>query len=773
VAINPFFSTYDPAKHQFDLRYPNGSMATVAVKTKGPYLRLQLTKLRNRHYVDNIVWGPIHTTISQTIGDFIGAARDGNWAVGMLALNDNTTEGPPVPGDFGQMYYYIHSPDPVKYPVPPKYKEGQRFSIGGDGRSDVAFYSHPEEYFHMGLQHGAVLEPNEGSVLAYHSRDRRKPQSVFFTLIPGLPPTQPRHQTVDGIDADFVGSSVAMYACPDVQGLQTIHQITKREGLLDLQVDGKWAKDPAGFKPDIAWSGPHDKMIAYADALGLKSVQDEGMGEFYMDPTNPWEGPRVDFAKGPKHTIKDFTDETRKHGIRFGLHTLCMFVQTGSGDVHPIPNPGFQTVLRTKLGADVSPEDTQIKVTDPGYLAEKGTWHDNDINVLRIGTELLSYDGIKDGVIQSVKRGQFGTNVSAHHAGEELVKLQITCYHGFIPDMKLLLHYADLYAKRLVDLGMDYVDFDGLESCMYQNHGDFAFKSFFHRLFDTYRKLSGGRYLRVMGSCVCEGNWHYMSVCNVGGGNNMFDPVLNRWGIEGKDVRYQFASNYFPATFGIQDFHSDWSVFDAENLEAKSIGWGATYMLGLNQDTVERSGEKDAIFQALKTWQEARSAVVFDAETKARMKDLSNKFHLTRNAKGGFQLAEVKETATESPADGLPHETPINNRYKSQPLNFTLQATGEFSGAQIRLPDGQLLTVGWNFKPGQFVVGKGGETYVADSSLRKLAPLWLAKPTTLPAGISRISVRSLGNGPKAGLKLRIWVTGPAKTLDGSTQHVSR
>ena len=66
-----------------------------------------------------------------------------------------------------------------------------------------------------------------------------------------------------------------------------------------------------------------------------------------------------------------------------------------------------------------------------------------------------------------------------------------------------------------------------------------------------------------------------MSVCNVGGGNHMFDPVNNRWGIEGKDVRNGFGNSYFPVTFGIQDWHSDWSVYDAENLEAKSIGGGA------------------------------------------------------------------------------------------------------------------------------------------------------------------------------------------------------
>ena len=148
---------------------------------------------------------------------------------------------------------------------------------------------------------------------------------------------------------------------------------------------------------------------------------------------------------------------------------------------------------------------------------------------------------------------------------------------------------------------MSYIDFDGLESCMYQGHGNYSFKRFFQKLFTTINQL-GVPYLRVMGSTVVEGNWHYMSNCNVGGGNNMFNPITNKWGIEGKDIRYAFLSNYMPCTFGIQSLRSNWTTLVAENLQAKSIGWGATYMLGLSQKDVERCGEKAEIFKAIRTW---------------------------------------------------------------------------------------------------------------------------------------------------------------------------
>jgi len=73
--------------------------------------------------------------------------------------------------------------------------------------------------------------------------------------------SRPRHQVTDPVDADYIGSAVALYACPDEQGLPVIESIILAEGLPYPVIDGKWVRDPAGFRPDIAWHGPHDKLI--------------------------------------------------------------------------------------------------------------------------------------------------------------------------------------------------------------------------------------------------------------------------------------------------------------------------------------------------------------------------------------------------------------------------------------------------------------------------------------------------------------------------------
>jgi hypothetical protein len=709
-----------------------------------------------------------------------------------LGLDDNTITGPVTDGDCAGMGYYVHSPDPMKYPLPPQYKEGQWFNIGGNGTSDTAFYSHPEEYFQQVFGNGAKLEPDFGSTLAYHARDRRKSYPYLFSLLPGFQRSRPRHQVSDPVDVDFIGSGIALYACPDNVGLATIEKIILAEGLPHIVINGKWVRDPASFMPTIFWNGPRDKCIEYTQALGWKDISQETK-EFYPSLGNNWVEEDVKFSNGQTMTVKEFSAEAHKHGLtNGGLHTLCLFLQAGvSNDVTPIPSMHLQTVLRTKLAKDISPTDTDIVVTDPSFLAEMGTWPmGNNSNFLRIGGELLEYEGISETApwtLRGVKRGYatqaqdipawdspqrgiYATQAQAHKAGDELVKLQQNCYHGFAPDMVRLPEYAEYYADLMYRNGMDTINFDGFESTLYQNHGYYAVRIFCRRLFETYAKLTGGRFPRVTGSCVFAGAWEYMNVCDLGGGNNMFNPISGHRGIEGKDVGSGFGSSYFPATFGIQDWLSDWSVYDAQNLQAKAIGLNATYGLNISQEVVERSGEKDAIFKSFRAWENARAANVFTKEQKQQLKDPDYKFNLVQTGEESFLLSSVKEIGITGMADNQTHSLAIKNPYDDQPLQFALRFEGPddaaLDGLTITLPGGQhLMSVG-RIKSGEFIICKGNTAYVADKFRKKTADLELDHAASLPSGDTTISVKSLGaSAPgKSHLQLTVWAFGKAEPV---------
>lgn len=641
--IHPISARYDAGKKQLVLKYTNGSEAIVQVEPKEDYIRMQLLSLSPRNGVDNIVWGPYRTTISKTIGDILGVVRDDHFALGMLALDDNTTTGEPCDGDMTQASYIIHTPDAKKYPVPDSLREGQRFRIGGDGINDIAFFSHPEEYYRYIMGNGAALEPEFGSSFTYHSRDRSLPQTIFYPHFNDFPSVKaPRHLDVEPVQVDYIGSAVAFYGCPDQMGLNVIEQVVKNEGLPYVTRDGKWVKDPASFRADIFWWGRQDSLATYARQLNIKAVQDDGMGEYYPNPADRWCGKKVTLG-GQKIDIRTYTDKLKEDRVLYGLHTLTEFVQGHSSDVYPLANPGLCTVLRTRLVKHISDTDTLICVADTSYLNERGGWDDNRTNVLRIGRELITYEGVttqKPYRLTGVKRGAYRTQTTSHLEGEEVAKLQVNCYSGFIPGMELQDEYADFYAKWLIDGGMDYIDFDGYESFTYQGHGQYSFKRFMRQMFDKYTRL-GGEYLRVMGSCVFEGTWHYMSVCNVGGGNHMFNPVTNQWGIEGKDIRYAYQGSYFPCTFGVQNFSPDWTLQVIENLQSQAIAWDATYMLGLCEENVEKNPRKAELFKAFRTWEDARIAGIFSDELKVEMRPAEKRFHLERVDEKTWKLYQV------------------------------------------------------------------------------------------------------------------------------------
>lgn len=65
-------------------------------------------------------------------------------------------------------------------------------------------------------------------------------------------------------------------------------------------------------------------------------------------------------------------------------------------------------------------------------------------------------------------------------------------------------------------------------------------------------------------------------------------------------------------------------------------------MLGMSQETVEKNPEKYQIFKALKTWETAREAGVFNDNHKERFKNTSDKFKLEQTSSNSWILYTQK-----------------------------------------------------------------------------------------------------------------------------------
>jgi hypothetical protein len=653
VYYKPLKAKYDKAGKAFTLEYPNGSSAVIVIDPKAKYLRIKLISLSPRDDIDDIQWGSYQTNITNLLGEIIGVARDTseavNFAIGLLSLDDITTGGDSrTHGDAPPMKYMIHSPDNNRFPLPADLHEGQQFSIGGDGISDVAFFSQKAEYYRMMMGHSATVDSLGRINITYHAMDRSKSREILFSLIPFMEANTPNHQVIQKLlGVDYIGSTIAFWGSPDSSALMdVIRDIVLAEGLPYQTIKGKWIKDPARYLPDIITNGQlYDSAVSYAYRLGFKSVyandqpflKPDRADKGYIDGFN-YEKKLFRFTGGNK-SHKEFSDISNPIGIFLGRHTITTALAPGTKDASPVPSDSLCWQQRKILSRGISATDTLIEIDDPGYLNEVSSWegHAKSLNMVKIGKELIHYLGVSTDppyTLLNVTRGYWKTKPAEHSHGDTIYKLQVTLnygYEGLIPDIYLQDEIARYYADVCALNGIYFLDQDGQEFLYDQGHGNYSVKRFFRKFTErcNYYNIP---YIRFTGAGLSEGSWHYQSIWNVGGGTNMYDLKTREWGSttsEGKDIRNAAFSNYFPATFGGNfNIGPGSTVEQFEHIQAISVGVGVTYALNINQKDVEKCPHKEAIFRTIRIWEDARAANAFPRYIQKQLSDPSKDWTL-------------------------------------------------------------------------------------------------------------------------------------------------
>lgn len=659
----PTKAIFNKTRNTFTLHYANGSVATVSLIAHAKYFKMQLQSLQPRNGIDNVQWGAYHTNITNLFGEIIGVARDTseavNYAIGMLALNDNTLGGTSeTVADAAPFQYIIHTPDKKRFPLPADLHEGQVFPIGGDGISDVAFYAHKEPYYRILYGNAAQIDREGRISIAYNSRDRAPKRTVFFSLIPNMAANIPNHLDVQPLPGiDYVGSSVALWGSPDSTALlDVVQNIVKSEGLPYPTFNGKWVKDPAAYIPDVLTSGGvYDSIVPYTHQLGFKAISlydqgfirpDRGNGG-YIDGRN-FEKKPLKMAAGDK-SHKELSEIAARLGIIIGRTPITTALAPGTKDASPVPSDSLCYQQKRILAKSIGAADTLIFVNDPQYLDEIASWegHCKNLNMIKIGKELIHYLGVSKEApyrLLNVKRGYWNTATAGHTAGDTIYKLQVTInygYDGLIPNMQLQDQIAEYYASVAKVNGLAYYDFDGQEFLFNNGHGYYSVKRFFRNMFEKGREL-GVPYIRFTGSTLSEGSWHYQSIWNVGGGKNLYDVERREWGSatsQGKDLRDVTYANFFPSGMGGNfPIKAGSTVAQYEHIQAISVGIGSTYSLQINQKDVEACTEKYAIFKAIRTWENARAANAFPRWVKKQLADPVNQFHLEELDKNTWKL---------------------------------------------------------------------------------------------------------------------------------------
>ena len=637
----PLSAEFNEPQNIIELAYPNNSKAEIRVEPKDKYLKFTLVSLTNREDIEGVQWGSIHTNITNLFGEIIGVARDTsetvNYAIGMLALDDNTLGGTSrTIGDAAPFQYVIHSPDTIQFPLPEDLYEGQIFTLGGNGISDVAFYAHKEPYYRILYGNAAEID-NKGRIsITYNSRDRTKKREVYFSLIPNMQANTPNHLQVEPVPGiDYIGSSVALWGSPDSTALMDVIQdIVLSEGLPYPKIDGKWVKDPTAYVPDAITSGGlYDSIVSYTSRLGFKAISLYDQSFLRPDRANDGYIDGKDFEKKPLKLTsgnlshKEFANMAAKYGLTIGRTPITTSLAPGTKDASPIPSDSLCCQQKRLLVNNISTTDTLIIVDDPKYLDEIASWegHAENLNMVKIGKELIHYLGISEVEpyrLLNVERGYWGTTPTEHSTNDTICKLQVTInygYDGLIPNMKLQDKIAEYYADVSFINGLGYYDFDGQEFLFNNGHGYYSAKRFFRKMFDR-AAMHGIPSIRFTGATLSEGSWHYQSIWNVGGGKNLYDVETREWGSttsQGKDLRDVTFANYFPVGMGGNfPINANSTVEQYEHIQAISVGLGTTYSLYLNQKDVESCPQKEAIFKVIRTWENARAANAFPRDIK-------------------------------------------------------------------------------------------------------------------------------------------------------------
>ena len=716
------------------LQYKGGITAKIRIQNKKNYLRFELLSLIPRSGTQAVVWGPYPTTIDELIGETVGVVRDSLFAVGLQSLNINTLEGIPDDGDNAGGGSFI---DPLPGQSLP---DSLKTLIGNPISTDVNKDGDMPEYVRM-YRGSLAVKKQFGSELRLFSRDRRIPQTIS---------KHEKMQYVPSIQSDFAGSAVAFFGCPTQEVLNVIEHIELGEGLPHPKFNGVWIKrSPRTSEAYMMYEGKNmDNCLKYAKQANFRLVH---IGDIFES----WGHFGLKTARFPKgaEDIRKLTAKAKLDGISLGIHTLTTFTGTNDRYVSPVPSDSLCKIGSSILVTPISENDQTIYVKNPSFFRNTGATH-----TIKIGKELISYQGVSDQKpwrLVNCVRGQFNTMKASHKEGAVIDKLANNSYSGFLPDINL----QDQYAKRLAEVcnetGIDLMDFDGFEGLEATGHGAFGENKFI----DLWHK-NLNRDRLVCGSNTGHYFWHIYTYMNWG------EPWYS--GLRQSQINYRienqryFERNYMPGMLGWFKLESEYRPEEIEWIQARSAAFNAGYLLRVDE-SIEKSGFKEAFFEAIREWQKARNTKAFTNAQIAAFKDPKKEFHLKKITANAWELTPVNlqsgyvhKFKNVQTGEAVTSHFIFNNPHVEQPvlLYITTSAvdgnkTDAVTKLSLEINNYQLLEINEPIKAGAKFIIDGKSVFLCDATWNKLKEI---KVNTMPKwskGKNEVVVKSDFSGDKA------------------------
>jgi hypothetical protein len=605
------------------LTYPVSKVAAdIQVVRHKTHLVFELIRLVPDKEVNAVTWGPFPTIIGQTIGEVIGVVRDGEYAIGIQALNTKTLGGVL------------------------KNAEGSE-----DTRGSVA-----------------VSQPYGSSLQAYSlDRSRTRKVTVWNNQYPDMPVAAIPGETT-------IGSRIALFGCPEAQVLNHIGAIELAEGLPHPLINGTWHKQSpetgrAYLIADFNESNI-DAMLDYTRQAGLKGLYHEGpflsWGHFILDPGR--------FPNG-NEGMKTSVEKAAKMGIRIGVHTLSTFINTNDPYVTPIPDSRLSETGASTLTENIGATATEITVASDLYFKNLAP---STLHAVRIGEEIIRFREVTATApykLLDCQRGAYGTKATAHDQGTTAAMLLDYPYNTLFPNFELQQEIAGNLGRFFTDTGVSQMDFDGHEGCLSSGQGDYGMQAFAEKVFrDTRQTLVNG---------TSRSSHYYWHICHYW---NWGEPWYGGFRESQGDYRLEnqplLERNYMPNMLGWFLLSSTTNAADIEWMMARAAGYNAGFALVARYESLQKNPHTTRLLALVHLWEEAKEKKIFSPDQLARLKNPENDFHLEQD-QGEWRLYPFKKYQFEhdkkilQPGQPTSSEWTFVNNDGDQPLQFTLTFMGK------------------------------------------------------------------------------------------------
>lgn len=537
--------------------------------------------------VQTLLWGPLPTRITETIGETVGMVGDADVTLGVRPLNDKTVGGWP-----NEHLAYGFGPDLVWNPYGLQTGEKDEWLA-----SNVAAKT----------KWGSVLRATTYD----YSRERVRRRTNGYEIPLGPLP---------GPEGRIVGSKIALFGCAPDLSLTVLSQIAQAHGQAYPTLDGQWQKAAQRTSQSHFWV--HDlntnnvtAAARYARQAGIRNI-------YAIAGDGPWRSHghyqfNGSFG-GSDAAAAQLVATAAKEGIEVGVHTLSDFIDAHDPYVTAPADPRLAVGGSVGLTRPLGASDTTLYVD-----ADRPLGPGVDGQRLRIGDEFVTYQtvakvGGREWKVSNLGRAQWGSAARSYPVGTRATRLIQNGYGGAMGGLPIIDEIATRLATAYNDTGIRATSYDGLESAGYTGWGGYGFA---HLVNGVHRQLASQEFVTEC-SNLSSNTWDAQSRAS--------------WGEIGRTDHAQilrsntfYRANHLPGMMGQQGFSGSDSLQEIEDTMARAASLNA----GINFETSVgslASGTNTAVLlRAVATWESARGVGAFTAEQKGRLADPNTHWHLT------------------------------------------------------------------------------------------------------------------------------------------------